>query len=410
MKELKFTDNIIINSSEIQNWLEQFNKDKLDKEIAIKILKQLRFFTISDFNIFIKQSLTDLVRKISKDRIKLPIYPIIKLTNESEKIWEVDNKGNFSIVGRSSKGKGSEDLVINAIHDLCKSNESPFLESPDTRELSVNKVRNIIFVVDNSISGDQVNHYLNAFFDNKTIKSYWSLNYFKITILSFYISERAKDKIKTNKFIANKFKKGPSCVSFEYFVSERGWEDYQIIKELLDRYTVIPKKYRFGYDESAGDVIFEYSIPNNVFGIFYYKAGNKWKPLFENRRVSNELIKMLNNENIDSYSEIPKDHLRVLHLIYNKKNTLSKISISVGVSEEYIKIICDWLIKIKFIDLTNIKKFYRLTESGKNYLTKHNVTPDKIDNFNFEIYTPKNMERHKLPLFTKKRNGENFSF
>lgn len=39
MKELKFTDNIIINSSEIQNWLEQFNKDKLDKEIAIKILK-----------------------------------------------------------------------------------------------------------------------------------------------------------------------------------------------------------------------------------------------------------------------------------------------------------------------------------------------------------------------------------
>ncbi|AHG75968.1 hypothetical protein X808_14460 [Mannheimia varigena USDA-ARS-USMARC-1296] len=75
MKELKFTDNIIINSSEIQNWLEQFNKDKLDKEIAIKILKQLRFFTISDFNIFIKQSLTDLVRKISKDRTKLAIYP-----------------------------------------------------------------------------------------------------------------------------------------------------------------------------------------------------------------------------------------------------------------------------------------------------------------------------------------------
>lgn len=98
MKELKFTDNIIINSSEIQNWLEQFNKDKLDKEIAIKILKQLRFFTISDFNIFIKQSLTDLVRKISKDRTKLAIYPIIKLTNESEKIWRLIIKVIFLLL------------------------------------------------------------------------------------------------------------------------------------------------------------------------------------------------------------------------------------------------------------------------------------------------------------------------
>ena len=54
MKELNFTDNIIINSAEIQSWLEQFNKEIRDREIAINILKQLRFVTISDFRIFIK--------------------------------------------------------------------------------------------------------------------------------------------------------------------------------------------------------------------------------------------------------------------------------------------------------------------------------------------------------------------
>lgn len=390
MKELKFTDNIIINSSEIQSWLKQFNKDKSDKEIAIKILKQLRFFTISDFNIFIKQSLTNLVSKILEDGNKLAVYPIIKLTNENDKIWMLENKDNFTIIGRTSKGKGSEDLVINAIHDLCKSNESPLLESPDTKTLRANKIRNIIFVVDNSISGDQVNQYLYAFFDNKTIRSYWSRNYFKVTILSFCISKRAKDKIKSNKFIANKLKKEPSCISFEYFLNEGKWDDYDVIKDLLKRYTQIPKKYRLGYDESAGNVIFEYSIPNNIFGIFYCKVKNKWRPLFEDRRISNGLIKMLNDENVSDHLEIHKEHLRILYLIQHKNNTLNKLSVHTGISEEYIKTLCNWLIKIKFIDLTNVKKFYKLTPSGKNYLIKDNADLDKIDNFNFEIYTPKN--------------------
>ena len=66
MKELNFTDNIIINSAEIQSWLEQFNKEIRDREIAINILKQLRFVTISDFRIFIKESLTNLINSMSE--------------------------------------------------------------------------------------------------------------------------------------------------------------------------------------------------------------------------------------------------------------------------------------------------------------------------------------------------------
>lgn len=410
MKELKFTDNIIINSSEIQDWLKQFNKEPMDKEIAINILKQLRFFTFSDFNTFIKDSLANLVSEKSKDETKLAVYPIIKLTNENDKIWINENKNNYTIVSRTSKGKGSEDLVINAIHDLCKPNGSSLLESPDTKTLRENKIRNIIFVVDNSISGDQVNHYLSSFFDNKTIRSYWSLNYFKITILSFCISERAKDKIKKNKIIANKLERDPSCISFKYFINEGIWENYDVIKSVLNRYTQIRKKHRFGYNESAGNVIFEYSIPNNIFGIFYCKHKDKWKPLFENRRISNELIKMLNDGDFDSCSEIKEEHLKVLHAIQNKKNTLNKISINTGMSEEYIKTLCNWLIRIKFIDLTNVEKFYRLTLSGKKYITKHNLDIELFDNFNFEIYTPKNMERHNKSFFSKKRNGKNFLF
>lgn len=196
MKELNFTDNIIINSAEIQSWLEQFNKEIRDREIAINILKQLRFVTISDFRIFIKESLTNLINSMSEERAKLAIYPIMKLDTTHSNLWVIDsdNKDNFIIRDRKPKGRGSEDLVINIIYDLCKSDNSFLLETPDIETLKKYRVKDIIFVVDNSISGEQVNKYLDEFFNNKTIKSYWSLNYFRITILSLYLSELANFK------------------------------------------------------------------------------------------------------------------------------------------------------------------------------------------------------------------------
>jgi len=157
MKELNFTDNIIINSAEIQSWLEQFNKEIRDREIAINILKQLRFVTISDFRIFIKESLTNLINSMSEERAKLAIYPIMKLDTTYSNLWVIDsdNKDNFIIRDRKPKGRGSEDLVINIIYDLCKSDNSFLLETPDIETLKKYRVKDIIFVVDNSISGEQ---------------------------------------------------------------------------------------------------------------------------------------------------------------------------------------------------------------------------------------------------------------
>lgn len=188
---------------------------------------------------------------------------------------------------------------------------------------------------------------------------------------------------------------------FEYLFGEEEWNDFDNIIDLVSRYTQIPKKYRFGYNGSASNVIFEHSVPNNVFGIFYCKAKDKWKPLFENKRVSSSLIRMLNNENILNSSEISKSHLKVLHFIHHRCNTLKKISVKIGISEKYTKILCDWLINIKFIALTDVKKLYKLTPSGKAYLINKTVI-DTIDSFDFEIYTPKNMERRDQSLFVKR--------
>lgn len=409
MKTLNFTDDIIINSAEIQNWLEQFDKEIGDREIAINILKQLRFVTISDFRIFIKESLANLINSISEEGDRLAIYPIIKFDDKQSNLWVIDsNKDNFSIRDRKPKGRGSEDLVINIIYDLCKSDNSFLLETPDIETLKKYRIKDIIFVVDNSISGEQVNRYLNEFFNNKTIKSYWSLNYFRITILSLYLSEVAKNAIMCNKFIADKVKKEPSCIFFEYLLGEEEWNDFDSIIDLVSRYTKIPKKYRFGYNGTASNVIFEHSVPNNVFGIFYCKVKNKWKPLFENKRVSSSLIRMLNNKNVINPSEISKSHLKVLHFIHHGYNTLKKISVKIGVSEKYTKILCDWLINIKLIALTDVKKLYKLTPSGKAYLINKTVI-DTIDSFDFEIYTPKNMERRDRSLFVKRIN-KNFLF
>lgn len=89
-----------------------------------------------------------------------------------------------------------------------------------------------------------------------------------------------------------------------------------------------------------------------------------------------------------------------MYFIHNKCNTLKKISIKIGFSEKYTRVLCEWLIKIKFITLTDVKKLYKLTPSGKAYLINKTVI-DTIDSFDFGIYTPRNMEGHNQFLFSE---------
>ena len=377
MNELRFTDEIIANSYEIQNWLKQFNSS--DINLIIEILKQLRIISIDELRKFIKTKLLDL----SKQKTNIAIYPIRKFSQENSKFW-VEESGNFKVSNRSPQGNGSEDLIISIINDLCKSKDSFLIESPDLNILKTEKIKHIVFVVDNSISGCQVKEFINSFFDNKTIKSYWSLGYFKLTILSLYLTNQAKDEIINNSFIANKRK----YISFDYILGDNSWNDLESIENVLNNYKLIPSKYRLGYDNSASSVIFEHSVPNNIFGIFYCKVNKKnkkWVPLFPDRRIPINLLEALKNQ-VKSISELPDSHIKILNIIKLRNQTIRSIARKVGYSEEYTKIICNWLLKFKFIKLS--KNFYYLDVSGKEFLQKNRKKLLLLDDFNFEIYTP----------------------
>lgn len=403
MKELKFTDEVIANSFEVQNWLKQFDLDDINK--IVQALKQLRVIEISEFRKFIKNTLLLLESDAAKNQVYIAIYPVRKF-KKNDKLWVSDNQ-SFKIIERTPQGNGSEDLVIATINDLCKSNTSYLIESPRLDILKERKIQKIIFVVDSSISGDQVNEFINRFFENKTIKSYWSLKYFEIKILSFFLTEKAKKKILNNYFLRKRIRKDNSAVSFDYILNDVGldcWEE-DLINKVLPKYTAIPKKMRLGFDDSGSNIVFEHSVPNNIFGIFYYKTDNdkkKWIPLFPNRRIPDDLLSMLKNKQPKRISELPSTHLKILSIIGRGKKTIYSISKKSGYAELYINKICQFLLKIKFIKLSKSNNYYFLDKMGKEFLEKNTKQLEelRIDNFNFEIYAPA-MKRSRLTYISK---------
>lgn len=382
MKELKFTDEIIINSYEIQSWLTQFNPE--DIEIIISILKQLSIIDIVEFRDFLKQKLLKLIDEISKDEESIAVYPIRKL-DRNYPLWVPDKTEIARICDRSPQGNGSEDLITVTIDDLCKSESNYLIQSPNIKKLKDNKIKNIVFVVDNSISGSQVIKYIKNFFENKTLISYWNLNYLKVTILSLYLSDEAKNRIESDSFFSRKLKKNRDAISFEYVLRDRPWEDREKILRTIEKYKKIQKKYRFGFNNSASNIIFEHSVPNNIFGIFFCSDKN-WKPLFPGRRIPISLLHKLRCNYSSPVSEIPESHLKILNILKSRSKSLRTIARKIGYSERETKLMCDWLTKIRFIELNN--NFYKLIGYGKDFLKGKESKLRSIDKFNFEIYTP----------------------
>ena len=382
MKELRFTDEIIINSYEIQSWSTQFNPE--DIEIIISILKQLSIIDIVEFRDFFKQKLLKLIDEISKDKESMAVYPVRKL-DQNYPLWVPDKTEIARICDRSPQGNGSEDLITVTIDDLCKSESNYLIQSPTIKKIKDNKIRNIVFVVDNSTSGSQVIKYIKNFFNNKTIVSYWNLNYLKVTILSLYLSDEAKNRIENISFFARKLKKDKDAISFEYVLRDKPWEDHEKVLETIGKYKKIRKEYRFGFNNSASKIIFEHSVPNNIFGIFFCQNKN-WKPLFPGRRIPISLLHNLRRNYSSSVSEIPESHLKILNIIKIRSKSLRTIARKIGYSERETKLMCDWLTKIRFIELRN--NFYKLTGSGKDFLKSKEPKLSSIDKFNFEIYTP----------------------
>ena len=373
---LTLNNEIILHSKEIQNWLNQFEKE--DQPVIISFLQELTFITMTSFNKIATQELksitknsndneSDILYKYSKcckhnRNNKYGIYSIRNLDSKIDSIWQKDG----SVIPRPPGKEGSENITANIINNLCKNRKARHLfDSPSIGEIKQNKINNIILFDDNINSGDKAKNFIKCFFNNKMIRSLYSLHRFELTLFSISMHSSAKNNILNNFRSIKGFKKR---LRFHYiFQPENNFYRKEEIMSILDKLRSkikIANNFKCGYNNIVTTVIFEHSVSNNTLWILYYK-NKEWNPLFPERRIPPSLMSHIKKQSLPiSENPISKLHIEILKLVRRRYRNAKSIAIQLGYGPDYI----DMILK-ELADLGLIKD-RRVSEEGLKLLKK----------------------------------------
>ena len=161
---------------------------------------------------------------------------------------------------------------------------------PDRFGLKKNKIKGLLIITDLIASGKQVNDLIKYLLSDPSIRSYISFNLIQdITILSHLCTQSGKENIISRKIYSKKWK-----IKILYARHARTVDSFFIDKnekeEIIDlcRRYAQKKELYLGFGNIGLMSVYEHRIPNNVPAIFIQNK-NKWIPLFENRRVNEDL-------------------------------------------------------------------------------------------------------------------------
>ncbi|MEX0139632.1 hypothetical protein MRBLMS1_000393 [Massilia sp. LMS1-1-1.1] len=182
---------------------------------------------------------------------------------------------------------GSEGRVAAILRNFVRGEGSggKFLNSPSILEMRQNKCVVVIFLDDFIGSGRRVATFINSFYENLTIKSWFSRKKFKTSIICYSGTAQGIKKVRTSK-TAPTVIIVRSCPTIDSKLWDSG--EKKSIKILCKTYARKNSlAYPLGYDQVGALMIFEHSCPNNVPGIFWSSKDNSpWIPLFEGKAVS----------------------------------------------------------------------------------------------------------------------------
>lgn len=193
---------------------------------------------------------------------------------------------------------------MSVIAQLKRSNRQKFLDHPSIQTLRRRRIRSIIFIDDSVGSGDRVSSYARRFFQNASIRSWWSYGRIHLHVFALMRSEEGEHEILENlpgsDHPVRTFRKsskvnfhGPFAYSRGH-VSHRWGSQWEKIVSLCERTTQIPPGRRKGYGGTMASLVFYHSVPNNIPGVLFV-SNRDWRPLFPGRCLPVWLSNLLDN-------------------------------------------------------------------------------------------------------------------
>lgn len=169
---------------------------------------------------------------------------------------------------------GSEGAIGNMLRDLI---DGVRVLRPDTplEDLQSTRVRRAVIVTDLVATGTQVERYIETLIANRTLKSWVSFGWLKISIVAYAVSSSAQDRFGSRSIPL-------SFVITEPTIDSLPWPSARkrAAKILCENYP--SRGAGLGYKGHGGLFAFQESIPNTLPNMFRH-MGDGWASLFDGR-------------------------------------------------------------------------------------------------------------------------------
>lgn len=212
----------------------------------------------------------------------------------SKSFFDHANKGRYRHkklrnVDAVSRGAdiGSEGIVANLLRNFVKAQrEDRYCNHPSILQMQSKECRKIVLVDDLVGTGQRAKRFLQAMWQSKTIRSWWSHGLIRFVVIAFAATNAGT-------CLLRKVNCRPSVVTDRDCPTflELPWPG-QLKKQIVRLCKSYAKKttrrqYGLGYGEQMASLIFEHGCPNNAPAILWAPPSHEcyWQPLFPNRTV-----------------------------------------------------------------------------------------------------------------------------
>lgn len=359
----------------VANWLSQF--DIADKYLAEHMLRKMRYVGFEEVEQWLQHALLDLLAEIEKEFGKeaVAIFPVAKpFIHEFNKDKETKQSNDSS--GR----------IAHSIKNLERRLPNHIELTPRHESMKARKVRHIIFIDDFIGTGDRFVKSWRQIVSRR-VKAWCSLGWCKIWVLAYAGHESGVSRIVNTIRTISRDRLRVNLLIKRSFIAENKYLEFLTIK-----YGHMLREGRsgLGYGALLSPVIFQYGCPNNVPSIFWSsgKYGKrKWKPLFPERSVPNDLYPIFNIdlsefssaeelwmvghyklalEFLERIDDFRGNHQLLVVLAFLSKNKeIIKIRNVLVLSDEEFQSILSELLKYGLVDTEN-----RVTNFGRDILKR----------------------------------------
>lgn len=299
MGEGNFLARKLILTGQGKRWFAQF--DEMDQGTATLLANSLTLISHTEFRRELEQQVLDAAADIDGP---IALFAVRELPKSAPEKWMVpqvlpfysctvpsEDGRSVSSVGATAD-LGSEAIVAHMIRQLAKGNPTKFLNHPTLSEMRKRACR-AIFVVDDFVgSGGRVRSFLESFWLEPTLKSWWSTKLINFHVLAYSGTDHGTRSVRHLK-CAPLVSVHRDATSFQSLPLSQ--EKKELIKKLCKDYGARALKDRknmwLGYKQGMCSLVFEHGCPNNTPAILWdMKEGCPgWTGLFPHRAISGEI-------------------------------------------------------------------------------------------------------------------------